>query len=85
MNPIPRLDRTTAAKLDLAIQTATAFNLTTGVKFLHDAGVAPALIQRVLIEGGPRRAIENFATPEAVSALHGLRVATKNLVQESEA
>lgn len=85
MNPIPRLDRKTAAKLDLAIQMATAFNLTTGVKFLHDSGVAPALIQRVLIEGGPRRAIENLAIPEAVSALHGLRVVTRTLAQEPEA
>lgn len=62
MSPIPRLDLITAAKLDLAIQMATAYNLTYGVKFLHDAGVTPALIQRVLIDGNPRRAIENVVT-----------------------
>ncbi|MBB6132670.1 hypothetical protein HD842_000781 [Massilia aurea] len=66
MNPIPRLDRITAAHVNLAIHVAAAFSLSDGVKLLHDTGIAPALIQRVLIDGGPRRSA-TAARPELFS------------------
>ena len=37
------------------------------VRSLHECGIAPALIQRVLIDGGPRRDATS-ATPEPSSS-----------------
>jgi len=61
MNLIPRLDLTTEAHLDLATHMAAAFSLSVGIKLLHDTGVSPAVIQRVLIDGGPRRAASSVS------------------------
>lgn len=50
-----RTDRLTAAYVDLAVNVRTAFGLSAGIRTLQNEGVAPAVIQRVLINGGPRR------------------------------
>jgi len=58
-----RTDRLTAVYVDLAVNIASAYGMATGVRSLHECGVAPAVIQRVLIQGGPRRG-STSATPE---------------------
>lgn len=62
-----RTDRLTAVYVDLAINVTTAFGLDAGVRVLHQQGTPPAVVQRVLIEDGPRR-----GTPSAMpdSFLH---------------
>jgi hypothetical protein len=50
-----RTDRLTATHVDLAINVAAAFTLAAGVRALHEQGVSPAVVQRVLIDGGPQR------------------------------
>lgn len=50
-----RTDRLTAAYVDLAINVVTAFELDAGVRVLHQQGAPPTVVQRVLIEGRPRR------------------------------
>ena len=62
MNVNTRVDKITSTTIDLAIHIATAFGLTAGVEVLHRAGISPALIQRVLIEGSPRRALTCIAS-----------------------
>ena len=66
-----RTDRLTAVYVDLAVNISIAYGMATGVRSLHDCGVVPAVIQRVLIDGGPRRGVTS-ATPEPSSrvALH---------------
>lgn len=51
-----RTDRLTAAYVDLAVNVRTTFGLSAGIRTLQDEGVSPAVIQRVLIDGGPKRA-----------------------------
>ena len=50
-----RTDRLTAAYVDLAVNVRTAFGLPASVRVLQDEGVALPVIQRVLIDNGPRR------------------------------
>ena len=50
-----RSDRLTAAYFDLAVNVATAFGLNAGIRFLHEQKAPPSVVQRVLIEDGPRR------------------------------
>ena len=44
-----------AVYVDLAINIAGVYGMATAVRSLHECGVAPAVIQRVLIDSGPRR------------------------------
>lgn len=53
-----RSDRLTATYVDLAINVCTAFGLSSGVRVLQEEGVSPTVIQRVLIEGRPRRPMD---------------------------
>lgn len=50
-----RSDRLTAAYVDLAVNVRTAFGLSAAIRVLQNEGVLPTVIQRVLINGGPRR------------------------------
>jgi hypothetical protein len=50
-----RSDRLTAAYVDLAVNVAIAFGLNAGIRFLHEQKTLPSVVQRVLIEDGPRR------------------------------
>lgn len=50
-----RTDRLTAAYVDLAVNVVTAFGLDAGVRVLHQHKTPLAVVQRVLIDGGPRR------------------------------
>jgi len=59
-----RTDRLTAAYVDLALNVRTAFGLSAAVRVLQDEGVLPSVIQRVLINGGPRRGIERAPAHE---------------------
>lgn len=62
-----RSDRLTAAYVDLAVNVRTAFGLSAAIRVLQNEGVSPAVIQRVLINNGPRREIERAtATNHAV-------------------
>ena len=61
-----RTDRLTALYVDLAVNVATAFGLDAGVRVLHQQKTAIAVVQRVLIDGGPRRGATS-ATPEPSS------------------
>lgn len=58
-----RSDRLTAAYVDLAVNVRTAFGLSAAIRVLQNEGVSPAVIQRVLINNGPRRRFES-APPE---------------------
>ena len=61
-----RTDRLTATHVDLAVNVAAAFNLAAGVRALHEQGVSPAIVQRVLIDGGTQRGTTS-ARPEPFS------------------
>lgn len=50
-----RTDRLTAVYVDLAVSIADNHGLAAGVRALLQCGTAPAVIQRVLIDGEPRR------------------------------
>lgn len=50
-----RSDRLTATYVDLAVNVRTAFGLSAAIRVLQNEGVAPVVIQRVLINSGPRR------------------------------
>lgn len=52
-----RSDRLTAAYVDLAVNVHIAFGLSASVRVLQNEGVSPAVIQRVLINCGPRRGV----------------------------
>jgi hypothetical protein len=49
-----RTDRLTATYVDLAINVAAAFGMEAGMRVLQAKTPLP-VVQRVLIEGGPRR------------------------------
>jgi len=53
-----RTDRLKAAHVDLAVNVRAAFGLSAAIRVLQNEGVSPAVIQRVLINSGPRRGIE---------------------------
>ena len=50
-----RTDHLTAVYVDLAVNVATAFGLDAGVRVLHQQNTPLPVVQRVLIEAGPRR------------------------------
>jgi hypothetical protein len=50
-----RTDRLTATYVDLAVNVVTAFGLNAGVRVLHEHKTPPPVVQRVLIDGTPRR------------------------------
>lgn len=52
-----RTDRLTAAYVDLAVNVAVTFNVAAGVRVLHLHKTPPAVVQRVLIDCGPRRGV----------------------------
>jgi len=53
-----RTDCLIAAHVDLAVNVRTAFGLSAAIRVLQNEGASPAVIQRVLINSGPRRGIE---------------------------
>jgi hypothetical protein len=50
-----RTDRLMAANVDLAFNISLAFGLDSGIRTLHEEKAPSSVIQRVLIDGGPRR------------------------------
>lgn len=60
-----RINRLTATHVDLAVNVAAAFNLAAGVRAMHEQGVCPAVVQRVLIERGPRRGARPSSVPSS--------------------
>ena len=50
-----RTDRLTAAYVDLAINVVGSHGLAAGVRALLECGAVLEVIERVLINGGPRR------------------------------
>ena len=51
-----RIDRLAAAQVDLSVAVSFAFGLVAGVEAALQLGIAAAVVQRVVIQGGPRRA-----------------------------
>lgn len=60
-----RKDRLMAVYVDLAVNVANAFGLDAGLRVLREQGVPPEVLQRVLVDGGPRRGYLP-STPEAL-------------------
>ena len=60
-----RTDRLTAAYVDLAINVATSFGLDAGLRVLHQQRTLPAVVQRVLIKGGPLRVVQSQRVSES--------------------
>lgn len=56
-----RTDRLTAVQVDLAVNIAAVFGPAAGVMSLLGQGISPQLVQRVLIEDGPRRGAASTA------------------------
>lgn len=50
-----RTDRLSAVYVDLAVNIVSTYDLATGVRALCECKVPAAVIQRVLMDGGPRR------------------------------
>lgn len=50
-----RIDKLAAAHVDLSVAVSFAFGLAAGVEAALQLGIAAAVVQRVIIEGGPRR------------------------------
>lgn len=50
-----RFDRLMAAYVDLAFNVSVSFGLAAGLRVLREQKVPPSVLQRVLVEGGPRR------------------------------
>jgi hypothetical protein len=61
-----RIDRLTAVHVDLAVNVSVAFGLTAAVDASHELDIPPQVVQRVLIECGPRRGA-TLARPEPSS------------------
>lgn len=53
-----------AVQVDLAVNIAAAFGMAAGVLSLHQCGTPLPVIQRVLIQGGPRRGAMTGRAPE---------------------
>ena len=51
-----RIDRLAAAHVDLSVAVSFAFGLAAGVEAALQLGIAAAVVQRAVIQGGPRRA-----------------------------
>lgn len=58
-----RIDKLAAAHVDLSVAVSFAFGLAAGVEAALQLGIAAAVVQRVIIEGGPRRSTYS-AMPE---------------------
>ena len=58
-----RINRLTAVHVDLAVNVSFAFGLAEGVKSAQELGIDPQVVQRVLIQGGPRR-VTPLVTPK---------------------
>ena len=50
-----RIDKLTAVHVDLAVNVSFAFGLTAAMDASHELGIPPQVVQRILIEGRPRR------------------------------
>jgi hypothetical protein len=50
-----RIDSHTAAYIDLAINVSRVFGMAAGVQALYEQRVPPTVVQRALINRGPRR------------------------------
>ncbi|QYG01897.1 hypothetical protein [Massilia sp. NP310] len=61
-----RTDRLMAVYVDLAVNIAGVYGMATAVRSLHECGASPAVVQRVVIDGGPRRGTTS-ARPEPSS------------------
>lgn len=59
-----RTDRLTAVQVDLAVNIAAAFGMAAGVLSLHQTGAPLSVVQRVVIQGGPRRGAMTGRAPE---------------------
>lgn len=64
-----RTDRLMAVHVDLAVNIAAAFGMAAGVRSLHEIGAPSPVIQRVLIQGGPRRGAMPGRAPKMPSAV----------------
>lgn len=61
-----RTDRLTAVQVDLAVNVAAVFGMGAGVRVLHAEGIPPAVVQRVIIDGGPRRGDGRASAPSSL-------------------
>jgi len=59
-----RTDRLAAVQVDLDVNVAAVFGMGAGVRVLHTEGISPAVVQRVILEGGPRRGASRPPHPE---------------------
>jgi hypothetical protein len=57
-----RINRLAAAHVDLSVAVLTAFGLAAGVEAALQLEVTSGVVQRVMIEGGPRRAATSATT-----------------------
>lgn len=69
-----RSDHRTAAYVDLAINVRTAFGLSAAVRVLENEGVAPAVVQRVLIQDGLRRGSTSATAEPSSHAIGSLQL-----------
>lgn len=53
-----RSDRLMSTYVDLAVNVRIAFGLSAAIRVLQNEGAPPAVIQRVLINAGPRREVD---------------------------
>lgn len=60
-----RTDRHTAVHVDLAVNVSAVFGLSAGVQALHEQQVPLAVVQRALIDRGPRRGANSGRVPES--------------------
>lgn len=61
-----RTDRLAAVQVDLAVNVAAVFGMGAGVRVLHAEGISPAVVQRVIIDGGPRRGALPASAPSSL-------------------
>ena len=59
-----RTDRLMAVQVDLAVNIAAVFGMAAGVMSLHECGTPLPVIQRVLIQDGPRRGMKSPASAD---------------------
>lgn len=60
-----RTDRLAAVQVDLAVNIALVFGAAAGAMSLLGQGVPVSVLQRVLIEGGPRRGARPASAPSS--------------------
>lgn len=63
-----RTDRLAAVQVDLAVNIALVFGAAAGAMSLLGQGVPVSVLQRVLIEGGPRRGARHHVVDDRQSA-----------------